>query len=50
MRNHSLYNLIKDKLSPRTQKKLEAEMEYHDMQASQRKFKATEEETWTELM
>lgn len=32
MKNHSLYNLIKDKLSKNVQRKLEKQMEYNDIQ------------------
>lgn len=32
MKNHSLYNVIKDKLSKNVQRKLEKQMEYNDIQ------------------
>lgn len=32
MKNHSLYNIIKDKLSKNVQRKLEKQMEYNDIQ------------------
>lgn len=32
MKNHSLYNLIKDKLSKNVQRKLEKQMERNDIQ------------------
>lgn len=38
MKNHSLYNLIKNKLSPNVQRKLEKQMEYNDIQKLKNEF------------
>lgn len=38
MVGHSLYNLIKDKLSANTQNKLERQMEYNDAQRLKHKY------------
>ena len=43
MYNHTLYNIIKDKLSPKTRKQLEEEMEYYD------NLKKKEYQKWNEL-
>lgn len=36
---HSLYDVIKDKLSPNTRRKLEKQMEYNDFVKMQERYK-----------
>ena len=38
MKNHSLYNIIKDKLSKNVQRKLEKQMEYNDAKKAKIEF------------
>ena len=38
MKNHSLYNIIKDKLSKNVQRKLEKQMEYNDAKKAKTEF------------